>query len=241
MSRTLFAIGLVVAAAVVQAAGGAAQDPWYDVELIVFEYKGPPGDGSELWSVDPGTPDLDNAAEPVVLSGAPPDVGAPTAAKRGSPAPVAFQVLDASTFKLKAVEGRLERSTAYAPLLHVAWRQPISSAPAKGVRVHGGPGAGEGVDTIDGVVRLSRGRFLQAGIDLLYRKPGGEAVTGDASSHNMRQANVFRLQQAKRIRGGETTYFDHPRFGALLLLTPFDAQAKKATANGSEGSGAIDE
>jgi hypothetical protein len=242
MSRTLIAIGLLFCAAVVRAAGGAAApDPWYDVELLVFEYKGAPGDGSELWPGDPGVPDLDNVTDPVTSAVAVAETGRAPAQKRAAP-PVPFQAVDSPSARMKTIEGRLARSPGYVPLLRLSWRQPIGAAPAKGVHVHGGPGIGEGVETIDGVVRLSRGRFLQAAVDLLYRKTAPDAaVTGDAFSHNMRQANVFRLQQAKRIRGGDVNYFDHPRFGAILLLTPFDNQAKKDTASGSESPGAVDE
>ena len=30
----------------------------------------------------------------------------------------------------------------------------------------------------------------------------------------------YRLQQDRRVDGGKLTYFDHPLFGAILLITP---------------------
>jgi hypothetical protein len=234
MIRSLFALALLAPLSMAQAASRADQDPWYDVELIVFEYKGPPGDGSELWPDDPGNPDLADAVEPV----SPVDAtsAGPSAAGRRAPAPIPFQLLDSASFKLKALETRLGRST-YRPLIHVAWRQPVGTS-SSSVHVHGGP---EGSDVINGTVKVGRSRFLQAGIDLLFHQGTvavHETATPGVFSRNTRQADTFRLQQARRIRAGEITYFDHPRFGAIMLVTPFNAPARREAAEGgAEGGG----
>jgi hypothetical protein len=221
MTRALILSGLLAAS--LAAAAAAPPDPWYDVELIVFEYKGTSGDAPELWSADPGAPELDGAVEPVAT-----DAAAP---RRAGPAP--FQLLDAASRRLNGLEGRLARSPDYAPLLHLAWRQPVATGTGQGVRVHGGQGGAE----VDGVVRINRGRFLAAGADLVYHEDTGRGPAApNVFNRPPGQAEAFRLQQSRRIRSGELNYFDHPRFGAVILVTPFDAQARQDAAGGEPES-----
>lgn len=174
--------------------------PWYDVELIVFKNKAPPAQNGELWPLDPGTPELAQATE---LS--PPAAGAQ-----------AFQQLASPGQTLDSALARLSASRDYRPLLHLAWRQPVTAqADAPAVHVYGGEDRAEGIETgaaapareLDGTVRVSRNRFLHVDVDLLLREESGR---------------TFRLRQSRRVNSGELHYFDHPAFGALVKLTPHE-------------------
>lgn len=74
-------------------------------------------------------------------------------------------------------------------------------------------------------MRLSRSRFLHLALDLRY-SPQGAAPAGPLFSIFGREAEsapLYRLAQSRRVRSGELNYFDHPRFGAIVMLTPYPA------------------
>ncbi|MCC6303288.1 MAG: peptidoglycan binding protein CsiV [Gammaproteobacteria bacterium] len=183
--------------------------PWYDVELIVFKNKAPPTQNGELWPVDPGTPELAQTTE--------------LAPPAGGTQP--FQQLGASSHTLGSALTRLSASRDYRPLLHLAWRQPVTAqADAPAVHVYGGGNGAEGGEAgdatpareIDGAVRVSRNRFLHVDVDLLLRENGPT----DAG-------RTFRLRQSRRVSSGELHYFDHPAFGVLVKLTPYEPPGQK--------------
>lgn len=188
------------------AALGAAETetpPWYDVEVLVFKNNTAPGAENEVWPVDPGLP-----APGQVIELVPPPQTSPLP---GAAQP--FQQLGDAGQALMAASTRLAASRDYTPLLHLAWRQPVTAqADTPAVHVATETAAGE-TPEIDGVIRVSRNRFLHVDIDLLYR--------ADAAT------TTFRLQQSRRINSGEVHYFDHPAFGLLVKLTPYEAPAQK--------------
>lgn len=273
------------AVSLASAAAAPVQDPWYEIELIVFEQAGAAGAGR--WNRDAGLPELPKgielapAREPFASSAveAPFDAPADEApedqiprgdAREAPPAvPVhgsglpAFQLLNDPELRLATVMNRLMVSQRHTPLLHIAWRQPVTADQGfPGVHVHSNPGrdrleaetleqavsaplgasapgalfsgGGSGSEpagnAVEGLVRLSRSRFLHLNVDLRYRKPGarGESSLFSIFSREPATTELYRLQQAKRVRSGELQYFDHPRFGAIVLITPFDASARES-------------
>ncbi|MGE0371698.1 MAG: peptidoglycan binding protein CsiV [Gammaproteobacteria bacterium] len=208
---------LLLAAGATAGAADAEAPAWYDVEVLVFKNNTPPAPDGELWPVDPGVPDLGRAVELV-----PPPQSNPL------PGPAQpFQQLADANFSLNTAAARLSASRDYRPLLHLAWRQPVSAqADAPAVQLHGeGEDAGAaGMEPmgiapareLDGTVRVSRNRFLHIDVDMIYRDP---AVRDGAAQ--------YRLQQSRRVNSGEVHYFDHPAFGVLVKLTPFDPQGQK--------------
>ncbi len=184
-------------------------------------------------------PEIDEAA---ILDDEPADTG---------PAlPTAFLSLPAPDHRIEAVAQRLARAPGYDVLLHVAWRQPsYGSYRARGVRLRNwslpaplqdseseaatmpAP-AGEGESTpaapldnaaedfeadeellmlqpshaLDGILRLKVGSQLNIDADFVYR--GEDDIP-------------LRLEQERRVRLRELHYFDHPRFGLLVQVTPF--------------------
>ena len=81
-----------------------------------------------------------------------------------------------------------------------------------------------------GTVKLALGQYLHVALDLFYRKDMSRIGSVDASgkeilaTHNALQS--FRLNEIRRIKIGEVNYFDHPVFGALVLI----ASAEKTKA-----------
>lgn len=146
-SRTLItiAMGMALASAPYAATRGEEPEPltWYTVEIIVFENASEMGRQAETWPADPGLPRLADALELTAdgmtledLARVAPEEGRPPAeggdagtetAPDATPAvtlPRAFRRLPPEEFRLNGAWQSLERSSAYRPLLHVAWIQP---------------------------------------------------------------------------------------------------------------------
>lgn len=104
-------------------------DPWYQVELIVFEYTNTRNAETEIWPQQPGIPDNEWALE--LMDGK--TMLAPAIM------PVAFQLLDQEEFQLTNEYKSIKSSRQRRPLLHVAWRQPTTSKKDSiPIRIHGG-------------------------------------------------------------------------------------------------------
>ncbi len=245
MIRLLTLIALLPAFVPLSAA--EAQDDWYDIEFIIFEHKAPPGAAAELWTTDPGAPAFDQAVELAPPPGETPQLLSelrPLAEVR-----MPYQKLDVSELKLEQLVNRLTVSGIYAPLLHVAWRQPASTGqPVRSVRIHTPPSRQASgpvllsdtqlIDTlsvgeptppaaVDGIISLQRNRFLHINLDLLLSEPAAEAARSGVFSIFNRQESrpkVFRLQGQRRIRVNEVHYFDHPVIGVIVQVTPYAAQ-----------------
>jgi hypothetical protein len=212
MTRICLFIALLLTTAAATGAADTEAPPWYDVEVLVFKNNTPPGAADEVWPVDPGYPDLARATELVPPPGLNP--------LPGDTQP--FQQLGDTSLTLTAAAARLTSSRDYAPLLHLAWRQPVT-AQTDTPAVHVSSEATAGVaPALDGAIRVSRSRFLHIDVDLLYREPG---AAGAGTT-----AELFRLQQTRRINSGEVHYFDHPVFGVLVKLTPYEPPGQKDTS-----------
>lgn len=205
MIRSLLLLVLVLSTAASPGATDSEAPPWYDVEVLVFKHKTPAA-GGELWPVDPGTLDLERATELVPIP--------QTSPLPGDAQP--FQQLGGAALTLGTAAGKLAASRDYSPLLHLAWRQPVTAqadAPAVHLATEAAPGV---APTLDGTLRVSRSRFLHIDVDLLLRNPETDTTAG-----------LVRLQQTRRVNSGEVHYFDHPLFGLLVKLTPYDPAGQK--------------
>lgn len=261
MIRTFlsFLAGLAVTVALPAAAADDG-DPWYQVELIVFEHAGTAAEAG-LWQGELALAPL--PAEAIRLRALPTAIDGesatlPTELPLHREGEAAFIRLDDERSQLAAALNRLLVTPRYTPLLHVAWLQPATtSAGFAGVRLNdeedddenGSIETGDAVDagellrepltkaagrdplssgrqpTIDGTVRLSRSRFLHLALDLRYSPQGAAAASPLFSIFGLEAepAPLYRLAQSRRVRSGELNYFDHPRFGAIVILTPYPA------------------
>lgn len=174
-----------------------AAPPIYDVEIIIFRNNSN-SDAGEQWTT-PATSNL-------------------------SPARVftqdQFTELSPSLYQLDGVRGGLRNSSGYTVLLHRAWRQVgYDAAHAIPYPIHSL--AENGRDNIEGSVTLVRERYLHLDVDLLLMTASRAAPTQYADGTGSTPA--FRLHEKRRMRSRELHYFDHPRFGMIAVVTPYDA------------------
>ncbi len=93
---------------------------------------------------------------------------------------------------------------------------------------------------LEGTVRLVLSRYLHLEPDLRYytgetTQPVQQAG-GDSAFYSMTlQPVVYRLEQSRRLRSGELHYFDHPAFGILARVTPY--QPPKPATQAASPSG----
>ena len=137
-----FLLSLVAAMSVVLPALPRAQGQdevtWYAIEVIVFERAGETGRDAEFWPAEPGLPDIAGAVELSEEGLAPEqdadesqtgsEIVAPAASDGATtpttPMPRAFRLLPPEEHRLTDLWARLDNSSAYRPLLHLAWVQP---------------------------------------------------------------------------------------------------------------------
>lgn len=166
------------------------------VDLIVFRFLG----GIEEKGRLPEAPDVQGAIE---LD----DVAALSAA--------GITVLPESEFGLANQWARLKASPQFRPLIKLAWTQNdpppaggprlrVRSATKLKLRNEGGLGERE-FHEVDGTVRLSLGRFLHLGADLILTV-GGE------------EPQAWRLREERRMRSEELHHLDSPRLGIVVKV-----------------------
>jgi hypothetical protein len=176
----------------------AQAQQWYHVELIVFEQLNTVTD--EKW---PETPLLE------------------TAPLNASMATVLIQPADNDS--LVSAAQRLDRSPRYQVHYHQAWQQPIlRKGSAKAVSVKSEDAM------IDGNIRLYKATYLHAQLDLWLMENAGVANSWSDASPEGIDISAPRnphLNESRRIRSKKLYFFDHPKLGALLQLTPIDTPA----------------
>lgn len=243
-------IALGVFAGVTAAAFGAAPATspvtsapnWYNVEVIVFRSLDPNAGNGETWPADPGTPDW---AAAVALS--PPDsVGPPVPYEALSPV---GEQLDPAWNRLRRARGYepllhvtwtqpiADRASASAVRLGV----PPTAAPGTATgQVAAAATAGAAVAAPAtptpawGTAKLSTtGPYLHFDLDLVLQGPPARTVAPAAGTINTTvlappgttsavppAVQFYRLREDMRVNGGKVAYFDHPLFGAIVLVTP---------------------
>ncbi len=217
--------------------GSAHAQTLYQVELVVFARDSAEAEVEESWQRDYGL------AYPKRLIGL-----APAGPDSTSPAP--FQLLPASARRLNNEANTLNRRSNLRVLFHGAWVQPVGGIEsADPVLITGGNQYGQHRE-LEGYVVLTAERYLHLSADLwMTRFSTGNALdadvpvlplpritvqqtatTTDASSTNTATPDIgyipgqiYAMDQERRMRSGELQYIDHPRFGLLVLATPYKA------------------
>jgi hypothetical protein len=179
-----------------------AAPPTYDVEIIIFRNNAM-SDAGEQWP----TQAVSNLQPTRVFS------------------QDEFSELSPSLYQLDAIRGGLRNSSGYSVLLHRAWRQVgYDAAHAIAYPIHFL--ADNGRDGIEGSVTLVRERYLHLDVDLLLITAGSPSPAQYSDSPVSKP--IFRLREKRRIRSRELHYFDHPRFGMIAMVTPYDAPEEEA-------------
>jgi hypothetical protein len=186
-----------------------AEARWYQVEIIVFARNARDAGATEYWPDDPGTPSVTDAQR---------------LANAGGNA--AYSRLPRSELALEGSYGGLVASRGeYEPLLHLAWRQPVSNdSRAVPVYLSTDP-ASSASPRLEGTLKLSAGRYLHAELDLVLSRLEPEQASSGAADENSPYRGPayrsYRMQQHRRMRSGELHYIDHPLMGVLLLVRPY--------------------
>jgi hypothetical protein len=177
---------------------------WYKIELLVFLNPAPGEGAGEV------APALPLSADTVPLQ-LPRDPDA------------AYALLPKSALELNAHRLQLNRSGRYESLLHLAWRQPVTDERhADTLTLELPSGAG--------TLRMSRGRFLHADLDVRYQPPqppAPMAATVPGSGYSgFNQPKVYRLNVKRRMRRDELHYLDSPGLGALIIAHRYQRQGE---------------
>ena len=115
---------------------------------------------------------------------------------------------------LSATAAALESSGRHHVLAHLRWQQSAEAkSVSKPVKVVSTDGA------LEGALRFYLSRFLLLDVNLTLR----EAVSGGTPGGTGQIAPAYRLTEARRVKSSETYYFDHPKFGALVRVSPVKA------------------
>ncbi len=185
----------------VPAPAASLAGPVYNVEIIVFRALTALG-GAENWSAEAGEHSIAG------------DESASGAAQVGR----FVALLPSSAWQLTELENRLRGSGAYVPVGHAAWSQTASSWGTRaGFAVQR---LGINVQGLSGTVFLEHGQFLHLGVSLSYTMAAPPEGLGAGAD------TPFTLNQSRRVRFYERSYFDHPAFGVIALVTP--AQGARA-------------
>ncbi|NNG13715.1 MAG: hypothetical protein HKM22_00985, partial [Gammaproteobacteria bacterium] len=161
--------------------------------------------------------------------------------------PRAFQLLNPSNFAMNDLSQRLLKSRQYRILSHVAWRQPtVELANSRAVHVHDElmqeedlvPASNrplveqtEITKRFDGTVTVSLSRYLHLKTDITYYNP--EVYLAEQIAQQAIDApNIehFKLVESRRMRSKEVHYIDHPYFGIIALITPYQRKGELANS-----------
>lgn len=120
-----------------------------------------------------------------------------------APAPDAF---------LSPAANALEKSGRHHVLAHLHWQQTAEAkSVSKPVKISGPNGR------LDGTLRFYLSRYLLVDLNLALQEAPSAGLFGISG-----QATpvVYHLNEYRRVRLLETHYFDHPKFGALVRVSP---------------------
>lgn len=241
LRNSIFAGLLCISAAAMAEESPPEQPRWFQVELIFFEPVHSAATG-EVWPIPKEAAVADR---PVTELSPPQKAGA-----QAGQAAAAFQLLDPSNFAMSELSRKLLSSRKYRVLSHIAWRQPaVELANSTAVHVHDElmreearipagqkplvlndlpdpierPEAAQKIKRFDGTVTVSLSRFLHLKTDITYYNP--EVYLGEQiARQNVDAPNIeyFKLEDSRRMRSKEIHYIDHPYFGIIALITPYE-------------------
>lgn len=172
----------------------------WQVELVAFDYREAPASNEQV--LQPAAPSMLPPPAPLL-----PPSGDGSAALPFT----RYPLLEPEALQLGGVRQRLARSGELRPLLHLGWQQ---DAPARrgAARPQELPPV-DGSRGLQGTVRLYRRQSLHVELDLWLPAAAGDDADGG-------EPGGYRLRETRIVRSGELGYFDHPRFGVVLKVSP---------------------
>ena len=218
-----------------------AEKQLYDVELLVFQQLVDSDDG-EIWPVDISAW-FNEAPDALQADTVPEFTDGRTISEFGSRPKISNGDFDETMksekillseqadpidkvnwlaggeYKLLDEAAALRRSSGFRPLAHIAWRQVAADRNlAKPIRLPASEKTKTGA-YIDGKVKLSLGRYLHLDLNLQFH----EVLGTDLFEQPEFDIPEIRLEEKRRMRSRKLHYFDHPRFGVLAIITPYEA------------------
>ncbi len=174
--------------------------PAYTIELVIFRATSALG-GAENWAAESAAKNVSNDSS-----------AGETSSSADTQVGHFIQLLPESQYQLTDIEKRLRASAGYAPIAHVAWSQTASTWGTRaGFALQR---LGIDVPELTGTVVLERGQYLHLGMTLAYTPANPPPNLGAAAG------TTFTLNEGRRVRFNERSYFDHPAFGVIALVTP---------------------
>lgn len=191
--RPILLLLLAAVSAAIAAPTGSAD--FYHVEVLAFRANLPYLEGEELWTRDVVNTKLPGVRKAVELPDTP-----------------------AVNSPLWKAAGTFSADKDYEVLLRKRWLLPADpQASAKRMYLRGRTAEGW---ELEGTLRFYQSRFLHVEVELLLREPPLRRVGAQDAEGSVPKA--YRISESRRIRSGQIDYFDHPKFGALVLVNAVD-------------------
>jgi hypothetical protein len=209
--KLLLLLGITLASAVTNAG-----EKWYRVEILVIEAKDKSALAEE-WPLEPGKPSLSNSVS------------------LNSDLQTDFDQLPNNQLTLGNAKKRLQQN--YRLIMHKGWRQKLADREnAPKIHLHGGQIYNTDDEEVDGIIKLSAGRYIHVDADLLFHKPMRIVSGTEDPNSTARFAEVanrqnwqndpsarlqaFRLKETSRLKADEVHYIDHPLYGIIIVVSP---------------------
>ncbi|MEM6817908.1 MAG: CsiV family protein [Pseudomonadota bacterium] len=120
--------------------------------------------------------------------------------------PLIWTLLEEEQLDLAEAFERMRNSRDYKPLIHAGWRQPVyGKADATTLALER---IADVPDELSAEASIYVERFLHLTLDLELAKPSADSLG----------SVIYRLDERRKMRSGETHFFDHPRFGAIAII-----------------------
>jgi len=196
----------------------ADEAPWYDIELILFKQGASGSEATENWPEDPGSPDWTEAV----------NLLPPSSEETLRP----YALLPKATWRLNAQFNALRRARgAMDPLFHQAWRQPVAASRAA-ESIYLGPDLTHNNRTppppFEGLIKISVSRYLHIELDILLNGTNNSLPFSTLDTLSSPTRGSIRFHANRRMRSGELHYIDHPRIGALILISRVELPEPKS-------------
>lgn len=197
---TLFsAIRIIIVSILLLVSIQSYADQWYHVEVIVFEQLNTNTD--EQWPLMPN----------IITGGA------------LAPGMSSSLIQPAANSSLNSIAARLSSSSQYRVHYHQAWQQYIRrKGSAKAITIHSADGL------VEGTILLDKAAYLHASVDLWLKqntRPVNSWSDSSPTGVDIEAPRNPHLVESRRIRSNELNFFDHPKMGTLLKITPIGTPA----------------
>jgi hypothetical protein len=192
LKRLLLILILVITSSVPLVAAATTSNV-YDIEVVVFENQLPNLESGELWRNEPDKSANSDIAEAVKAD----EINSPDSA-------------------LAAAATALEKSGRHHVLAHLRWQQSAEAKSAsQPVKISSADGR------LIGALRFYLSRYLLVDLNLALQEATTTGVLpGTAPGTAKETPPLYRLSEYRRVKLLETHYFDHPKFGALVRVSP---------------------